>query len=96
MNTHPSPSKGAAEAAKRISSMLEADADNGVYPLPINEEYVAELIDQHTGYKELVIALGKVTSWANTLHKAHGLLSNGPCANVIREAKALLAKHATP
>lgn len=97
MSTSPTPSKGAMLAAMAI---LQSD---GLFPktwqgetlaqwVMRNHSALAHIIDKETHCQELAASLQKMTSWAWALHRAHGLLSNGPCANDCREAQSLLAK----
>jgi len=80
MNT---PSKPATEAAEAI---------NNAWSWDISLDRVAEIIDQSINLPEIISSLDKMTSWANTLQRANDLSPNGPCANDVREAAAILAK----
>jgi hypothetical protein len=83
-NTTPSPQAlGAANAIKSAACYYFAF---GQMP----DKDVADIIEKHCQSAALAASLNKVMLWASTLHKAHGLLPNGPCMSDIREAQALL------
>jgi hypothetical protein len=90
--TQTQPTAGAMRAAREILSSLKQNV------VTSKTEQLAQIIDHECNAAELVAALDKMLSWAQTYAFVSGIdvpSSVGPLAEDCREARAVLARHAS-